>query len=310
MPAIITHHIFGENILPLLPQGIVSGEEETLAFLLGNQGPDPFFARFSTSISRIKDAHALAHAMHDGRMERAFSSLRQGVSRLPQADERLGRAFVLGLLGHWLLDSTVHPFVYAQQYALCASSADLAERGGEIHALIESDLDSWILWQTRHATVLEYPPANELARTDAIGRVASALFARTSLEVFGIALNAEEYARAVDDFELMYRAIEPAGSSRSTLIASVERLFRDSSRLLAQAHKVTRSDECAAANEKRLPWTDPGTGEQRTSSFADLFDDARSRWNELAFAFIKGDETQLARLIDNVNYKGLRTSEV
>ena len=41
------------------------------------------------------------------------------------------------------------------------------------------------------------------------------------VEVFGIALNAEEYARAVDDFELMYRAIEPAGSSRSTLIASI-----------------------------------------------------------------------------------------
>ncbi|WP_417571973.1 hypothetical protein [Paratractidigestivibacter faecalis] len=39
MPAIITHHIFGEDVLRTLPAGMVEGEEEVLAFLLGNQGP-------------------------------------------------------------------------------------------------------------------------------------------------------------------------------------------------------------------------------------------------------------------------------
>ena len=48
MPAIITHHIFGEDVLRTLPAGMVEGEEEVLAFLLGNQGPDPLFACFST----------------------------------------------------------------------------------------------------------------------------------------------------------------------------------------------------------------------------------------------------------------------
>ena len=48
MPSLITHHIFGEDAAQRLPEGLVDGEEELLAFLLGNEGPDPFFVRFRT----------------------------------------------------------------------------------------------------------------------------------------------------------------------------------------------------------------------------------------------------------------------
>lgn len=38
MPAIICHHIFGEDAAATLPEGMVVGEEELLAFLLGKIG--------------------------------------------------------------------------------------------------------------------------------------------------------------------------------------------------------------------------------------------------------------------------------
>ena len=52
MPALITHRLFGEESMNLLPAGIVSTEDERLAFLLGNQGPDPFFFRMRTPETR------------------------------------------------------------------------------------------------------------------------------------------------------------------------------------------------------------------------------------------------------------------
>lgn len=113
MPAIITHHIFGEDVLRTLPAGMVEGEEEVLAFLLGNQGPDPLFARFSTVPSVAVRCRRLGHAMHDGRVVEAAFAMRDGVSHLPVADERVGRAFALGALGHYALDRTAHPFVFA-----------------------------------------------------------------------------------------------------------------------------------------------------------------------------------------------------
>ena len=149
MPAIITHHIFGEDVLRTLPAGMVEGEEEVLAFLLGNQGPDPLFARFSTAPSVAVRCRRLGHAMHDGRVVEAAFAMRDGVSHLPVADERVGRAFALGALGHYALDRTAHPFVFAQQEALAAAEPSLAGAGSELHAVIESDIDSWILWEKR-----------------------------------------------------------------------------------------------------------------------------------------------------------------
>ena len=157
MPAIITHHIFGEDVLRTLPAGMVEGEEEVLAFLLGNQGPDPLFARFSTAPSGAVRCRRLGHAMHNGRVVEAAFAMRDGVSHLPVADERVGRAFALGALGHYALDRTAHPFVFAQQEALAAAEPSLAGAGSELHAVIESDIDSWILWEKRRATVLDRP---------------------------------------------------------------------------------------------------------------------------------------------------------
>ena len=62
MPALITHHLFGERSATLLPEGLITSEEELLAFLLGNQGPDPFFFRVLTTPERGRNARQLAHA--------------------------------------------------------------------------------------------------------------------------------------------------------------------------------------------------------------------------------------------------------
>ena len=39
MPALITHHLFGEESIDRLPQGVITSDEERIAFILGNQGP-------------------------------------------------------------------------------------------------------------------------------------------------------------------------------------------------------------------------------------------------------------------------------
>ncbi len=304
MPALITHHIFGEDVACELPEGLVDGEEELLAFLLGNQGPDPFYARFSTTPSRSRDCHQFAHVMQGGRITQAFLQLREGVSRLPSEDEGVGRAFVLGVLGHYALDRAAHPFIICQQRAIVEADPSLKGSSREVHAVIESDLDSWILWEKRHATVRERPAATNLMRTDRIARVAGALYAQAALVVFGIALDPEEYGGAVRDYEWIYRKIDPARSPRTRLAGVVERTFREHSMAEAMAHYVVKDDECAAANLACDPWRNPFTGEVCQTGFADVFDQARLGYGELAEALVRGDEKQLRGLVGGLNYSG------
>lgn len=299
MPAIICHHIFGEDAAAMLPEGMIDGEEELLAFLLGNQGPDPLFARFSTLPGAAAADHRLAHQMHDERCGQALMAFRDGVQHLPVADERIGRAFVLGLLAHYRLDSVAHPFVFSQQEALAAASPALAGAQEDLHAVIESDIDSWILWEKRRATVLERPAHMNLMRTERICRVAGALFSQAAFSVYGRTMGAEEYGACVADYELEYRMLDPAGSLTARAVGALERIVKPHSFAQAMTHRVVRSCECAAANLARRGWSDPTDGRIRHESFADLFEEALAGYPELAEAFVRGN------IEFSLNYNGV-----
>lgn len=304
MPAIITHHIFGEDIAPSVPGGLLSGEEELLAFLLANQGPDPLFTRFSTLPTRAATCHRLASRIQGGSVTRAFLALRDGVSRLPAPDMRVGRAFALGLLGHYALDRAAHPFVIAQERAICAADPSLEGSRRAVHAVIESDVDTWILWEKRGATVDERPAAGNLMRTERIERAGGALFSQVALAAFGTPLGTREYGRCVRDYERLYRLIDPAGSARVRAAGACERLVRGVSEAEALAHYVRRTNECPAANLGCRPWRDPFDGRVRHESFADLYDEARLSYPALAEAFVRGDERRLRGLVAGLNYEG------
>ena len=67
MPALITHHLFGEESIDRLPAGIIGTDEERTAFLIANQGPDPYFFRVRTPrMASVSYTHLRAHeTRHD-----------------------------------------------------------------------------------------------------------------------------------------------------------------------------------------------------------------------------------------------------
>lgn len=305
MPAIITHHLFGEDAARRLPADILADEEGLLAFLLGNQGPDPYFATFSTLPARAHACHVLASRMHEGRCVEALWAMRDAVSHLPAEDARIGRAFALGFAGHYLLDSTAHPFVYAQQDALIAVNDELAGAESEVHAVIESDIDVWTLKQLRGLSVADVPTTSFLTRTDRITRVAGALLAQVALQIYGLPVGVGEYTGAVGDYEFMYRRIDPSGRPLQQLAADVERLFRQHSYTASLSHRTAVDDSCAAVNLHREPWRDPASGTIRYESFPDLYQDSLDLWAHIARLFTTGDRDGFAQATQGLNYNGL-----
>ena len=223
MPALITHHLFGEESIDRLPAGIVTSDEERCAFLLGNQGPDPFF--FHVRTPYMRDCMQLARVMHRSRMSKQFACLRNGVSRLQKHDAQLGRAFTLGLLSHYVLDRNAHPFVYEQQFGVLDADPDLASAASQVHAVIESDLDVLMLQLKRNgATTADYPPVSELVTSERIDKVGGALMSHVARSVYGLDVGVAEYGGAVADMQLLYRIIEPAGSLKTDVIGKLEGL--------------------------------------------------------------------------------------
>lgn len=304
MPALITHHLFGEDAATRLPTGLICTDEELLAFLLANQGPDPFFARFSTRPSLAQACHRLASQMHAGHVVEALMVARDAASHLPAEAQGIGRAFVLGLLAHYVLDSRTHPFIYAHIHALEEVDPELAACESEVHAIIESDIDSWMLWSQRGITVADIPTPEHLAHTDALAHIGGAIFAQLAEQVFGISLAVSEYEDAVDDYQLIYALIEPADSKLAQMIVRIEKRLRPYSHAQAMAHQVSMSDDCAFANLACHEWADPHTGATSNLSFGDLYFEALEKWPRFAEALVRGDAEGLHTLSDGRNYSG------
>ena len=301
MPALITHHLFGEESIDRLPQGVITSDEERIAFILGNQGPDPFFFHILTP--RVSDCTLLAQVMHRSRMSRQFACLRDGVLHLLPRDASLGRAFALGLLSHYVLDRNAHPFVYEQQFGIVESDSELEDSSSQVHAVIESDLDVLMLQLKRDgATVDDYPPAGEIVTTDRINRVAGVLMSYVAGRVYGIDIPAGEYGAAVANMQRLYRAIEPAGSVKTRAISLVEGLVHDYSLLDGLAHRVTTGLPERTGNLGHLTWKNPFTDEVSNESFPEVFDRALGDYECTVARFIETGD--MDAVTSHVNYSG------
>ncbi|MFR5829022.1 MAG: zinc dependent phospholipase C family protein [Adlercreutzia equolifaciens] len=142
---------------------------------------------------------------------------------LPAQERSVGRAYALGYVCHYLLDSTVHPLVISQVNALCAAGVEglAAEDAHEVHAVIETELDELVLTAKRGETVATYHPATSVLRgrdsmLDTVGR----LYATAIDDAFGLTMPKGMFKSAVRAERAAQRALySPTGAKRAVLSA-------------------------------------------------------------------------------------------
>ena len=302
MPAITTHRLFAEESVERLPEGIVTSGDERTAFIIANQGPDPYFYRFRTP--NFMNCMKLGHVMHNERMSRHFAALREGVERLPAEDAGVGRAFVLGVLSHYVLDRTAHPFIYDMQWGIQDADPDLENAGSPVHAVIESDLDVLMLQIKRGgATMADYPPAKEIPTTSHVNQVAGALMSSMARTVYGLDIDVYEYGGAVADMQLVYRLIEPNGAPLNRFACFIDETFVEEYSLLdGLSHRITTETPARTGNLDHLSWSNPFTGEASNESFPEIFDRALDDYEQTARLFIETDD--MTEVTHHLNYSG------
>ena len=306
MPALLTHYLFGESNLSLLPEHLRATESCRRAFLVGNQGPDPFF--FAVTSTRGGEVRSMGSKMHEGRMAACFDALRSGLGCLPADLREVGVAFVCGMLGHYVLDRATHPYVYAQEFALCDDNPELADAYHEVHALIESDMDCGMLHLLHGQTVEQFAPVSVLDADESAERAAGALLAQCAMEVFGLPLRPADYPGGLADMRLCYRSIEPAGSARSRAVGALERTARPHSQMESLAHRTDVDETCAAMNPRHLAWESPFADPAEpacasTESFPELCERARADYARVLPLLLDAG-CPAARITGGVNYEG------
>lgn len=284
MPAVMTHDFFGQDAFGAALGAVeLSTPDERDAFLLGNQGPDPFFYLVLDPIGS-RPYKEVGNRLHHEHPSRVLASL-AGAARDPYAgDDDVARAYVAGFLCHYLLDSTMHPLVYFWERGLTSAGVEGLDRSvaGQVHAEVERDLDEMVLFAKRHQTILTYRPYEHvLAASDRVLARVGRLFAQQVAELAGVAVEeaAHAYPHAVECFRVAQRAFFAPDALKLDLAGTLERVFstRRYSLYRAMAHRVRPEATSDFDNRAHLPWEDPFTGERSCASFWDLYEEALGR---------------------------------
>lgn len=140
MPGFFTHYLFGWNTRRQFSSTALSSQLSLhpAVYSLGLQGPD-LFSYHPWLLSHKR--RNLADACHTRKTGAFFAALLQAASALPPSEERaVAFVYLLGFLGHYVLDAQCHPYVYAK----AAPIHPLTKSFG-VHLKLEADFDRILL---------------------------------------------------------------------------------------------------------------------------------------------------------------------
>lgn len=146
MPGFVTHYIFGVNAYKQIDNSDIHNiiYRNRQAYSLGLQGPDLFYYFMPASLGFKPN---IANIIHKKKTNEFFRQLIASVSSLTRhQDYETAFAYIEGFMGHYLLDTAMHPYVYSR-VGTSISNRTLGE-----HFAIETDIDREVLWKYKKNT--------------------------------------------------------------------------------------------------------------------------------------------------------------
>ena len=312
MPAIITHDLFGKAAYANNACCIGLDLEQHLAFLLGNQGPDPlFYARANPSIFEFA---RFGSTMHQASTNEMLIAFHEALNTLPENEKPVGRAYLLGFLCHYLLDSTVHPLVYAHEFALCDAGVPGLTRadGNEVHAVIESEFDEVMLYKHTGKTIATFKPYKEILQaSDETLTIIGKLYSYMAAIAFQKSMQTDVFRKAVKSFRLVQNIFYSNNGVKRSVLAQAEELVRPHSFYRSMSHRVSEATESEFDNHQGDVWVNPFTKQRSVASLDQLFDQAQDRVNEVFALFDAPNFTQetAQAITGGCNFSGIPLEE-
>lgn len=302
MPAIMTHNLFGQDMLGDVYHHIGFSQDERDAFLLGNQGPDTFF--YWMLCPWLKKYGDAGYKMHDKNPTELIKNINECLEMIPSVDRPIARAFALGFLCHYTLDSTVHPLVYFNQYSICNAGVSGLDKSDatEVHAVIECDFDEMVLYTKLGKTIADFDPCAVMLQGSSHAlEIISSLTSLVYVATYGDAIPADMYKVCMSNFRIIQALMRSKNGIKRHAVANIETLVRHKSLFAAMSHRPIARTTCQFDNHENAEWANPFTGEKTTASFWDLFDEAKTKARANFELFEAGNYVEITH---DLNFSG------
>jgi len=279
MPAVLTHDFFGRDAFGRVSSLLgFDSDDQRDAFLLGNQGPDVlFYLRIDPTIG--KGSH-IGGLMHEARPAHLLAAFREALDMLSPRERPLGEAYVAGFCCHYLLDRTIHPLVYFNQFGICSAGVEgLDEQDADdVHAEIERDFDEMVLFTKTGQTIKTFRTYKEVLRaSDEVLATIDKLYFYVCLWTYSATIDLSSFSHGAKAFRIMQRVFWSPSGILHRVLGTYETTLggKRYSFYRAMAHRQRAEKTSAFGNLDHKQWENPFTGEASTDSFWDLYEKAQ-----------------------------------
>ncbi len=162
MPGFTTHYLFGVKNLKQLEREADCQElvyrirGDQTVFQLGLQGPDIFFYHLGSQLKFVRPG-SIAHTRWTGDFLKCLIEAPELFWK--QEHQQIAQAYAAGFIGHYILDTQMHPYVYDRT----GIGEALKKKGYADHIRLESDIDACLLMRYTKRLPSEFPYGKTIA---------------------------------------------------------------------------------------------------------------------------------------------------
>lgn len=270
MPACLTHWLFAQEVRKALSHGDSLDRD---AYAWGAQGPDFLFCHRYFGQKKGTSLKPYGNRIHSEDPALTLGALRDFLRLHGDSGYR---SYAEGLLCHYALDSTAHPYINSLADRLVEERP--FETRTTMHGEIEAALDAIMLRRETGKLPSEMPLGRMFPKNEPVQRRIAKLYRDLIFRVYGEDVPESELLRATRDAHLVFSLV----TDRTGLKHHFFSLLEKGRPSLISSHivPITERDGIDYANAQNEPWGKEG--EERDESFFQLYDEAK----ELALRLI------------------------
>lgn len=275
MPGFTTHYLFGvntykkSNAIPL--KKVI--QKERKAYSLGLQGPDLFFYFLPSYTIHKNNIGSVAHTEKTNKFLRHLLDSRKLFSS--RKEQEIAEAYIAGFLGHYILDTRCHPYVYWK--------TEFSEKNNEYHGRhmsLETEIDARLLKFYRHLPPSAFQQHATIAlnrlQKRTIARILHYVYARTYPELGILPLTIRT---SIFSIQAGTKFLHDPSGQKKRIIGSLEKLFLGHtllSTLIPSGSLSVHNDPLNLLHEEwKNPWDHSLVS---TASFFDLMKSAQESY--------------------------------
>ncbi|SFA84760.1 Zinc dependent phospholipase C [Acetitomaculum ruminis DSM 5522] len=221
MPGFATHYLFGIDSLKRMEKNKLRDiiNKNRRVYQLGLQGPDIFFYYLPSYLMYEENPGSL---VHHSNASLYFRNCIKNIDKERNTKKKeIAIAYLCGILGHYTLDFTTHPYIYYM--------TDFHEKTSEYygrHIAFETKINEYLLYKKRHLMASQFYNDSTVRITKNEAEVVAKILSATYKDTFeGYNMSKKNVLSALNYFQKSIRLLRGPGGKKRKLIGFFEKLI-------------------------------------------------------------------------------------